>query len=98
MSRWTDLLVGIHQDERILELVLVKDGVEFSCRRGDALRVTAINNVNNRLRVRVVAPPVRTNAGLSTKIPDLELDIFICYRLDVETDRCSANAQHRLSW
>ena len=54
-------------------------------RSPDALRVAAVDYIDDRLRIWVVAPPVRPDAGLASKIPHLELssdetEEALCFR------------------
>ena len=37
------------------------------------------------LRARVVVSPERSDLVLSTHLPDVELDILVCHRFDVES-------------
>eukprot|EP00983_Pelagomonas_calceolata_P042459 1138506-Pelagomonas_calceolata.AAC.19 len=62
-SEDADLFIGIHQDERVLQLILVKDGVELLTRRPNPLVVRTIHDVNNGLGVRVVTSPVGPDTG-----------------------------------
>ena len=45
--------------------------------------------VTEHLCVGVVASPVRPDAGLPAKIPDLELDVFVRDRLNIESNGCT---------
>ena len=45
--------------------------------------------VTMHLCVRVVASPVWPDAGLPAKIPNLELDVFVGHRLNIEADSCT---------
>lgn len=46
----------------------------------------------SHLCVWVVAAPVWPDAGLSTQVPDLELDILVRHSLHIETDGCRAES------
>ena len=43
------LFVGVHQDEGILEFLLIQDGVKLCCRGADALCITAVNHIDDCL-------------------------------------------------
>ena len=55
-------------------------------RRRESCVVCRVDDVDDRLRVGEVAPPVRPYGCLSAQIPDLELDIFVGDSFDVESD------------
>jgi len=65
------LLVRVHEDERVLQLLLVQDRVELLGRGADALGVAAVDHVDDGLRVGVVAAPVRPDARLPAQVPYL---------------------------
>jgi hypothetical protein len=67
----------------------MKDGVELLLRDSNAVFITAVNDVDDSLCVGVVTSPVRSDACLAPQVPDLELDVFVRHRLDIETDGCS---------
>jgi len=50
------------------------------------LPVLAVHNEHEALCSCVVMPPQRSNFVLPADVPHVELDILICYCLDVETD------------
>lgn len=52
------LLVGKHQQRGVLELFLLKHGVQLLGARANAVHVGRVDNENNGLRVGVVAAPV----------------------------------------
>jgi len=47
--------------------------------------VSAVNNVNKRVRLIKVVAPVRPNGLLSADIPNVQLEVFVHEALDVET-------------
>ena len=44
-----DLLICVHKDERVFELVLFKNGMELIPRGADALCVAAVHNIDDSL-------------------------------------------------
>ncbi len=52
----------------------------------DTFSILTVNNEHKTLRASVIVPPKRTNFVLSTNIPNIELDILICYSFDVEAN------------
>ncbi len=82
-ARVTYLFVGIDKDKSLLEFIFSKDSMKLCCRSPNAFCVAAVHHIDNRLSVWVVAPPVRSDAGLASQIPDLELDILVCDRLHI---------------
>ena len=50
--------------------------------------VTTIYYIDDGLRVRVVTSPVRPYACLTSQVPHLELDVFVCDRLHVKPNSC----------
>mmetsp|Transcript_6983 Transcript_6983/g.17841 ORF Transcript_6983/g.17841 Transcript_6983/m.17841 type:complete len:283 (-) Transcript_6983:199-1047(-) len=88
------LLVGVHQDERVLELLLLQDGVELAAAGADPVHVAAVHHVDDGLRVGVVAAPVGADGRLPAQVPHLELDVLVRHRLHVEADG-GDGAHHR---
>lgn len=81
------LLVCEDEDDGVLELLLLKDGVELELAGAYPVHVAAVHDIDDRLRVGVVAPPVWADARLPAEVPYLELDVLVRHRLDVEPDR-----------
>ncbi len=50
--------------------------------------VTTIYHVDDSLRIWVVTSPVWTYACLTSQVPHLELDVFVCNRLHVKSNSC----------
>ena len=49
--------------------------------------VGRVNDIDDGGSVWEVTPPVRPDGGLTAQIPYVEVEVFVCYGLDVETDR-----------
>jgi len=81
------LLVRKHQKSRILQLVLVQHGCELVGGGLETFDIGRINHEDDSRCVGVVAPPIRPDACLSTQIPDVEIELPVCDRLDIESDR-----------
>lgn len=56
--------------------------VQLERRRSGSVKETSTAH----LCVRIVTPPVRSYARLTTEIPDLKVDVFVCHSLDVEAN------------
>jgi len=52
----------------------------------DSLSVLTVNDENETLGASVIMSPQRTNLVLTSDVPNVELDILVCDRLDVESD------------
>lgn len=52
----------------------------------DTVTVLAVDNEDETLGTGVIMPPERTNLILSSNIPDIEFDVLVRDRLDVEPD------------
>jgi hypothetical protein len=50
------------------------------------------------LRVGVVTSPVRSDARLTAQVPDLEVDVFVRHRLDVESDGYGVSESDSVYW
>jgi hypothetical protein len=57
------LLVCVDQDQRVLELLLIKDGRELLAAGGQPVHVAAVNHVDDRLRVAARAGRAREGPG-----------------------------------
>lgn len=80
------LLVGEDEQRRVLELLLVQHcGQLLGCCL-QPLDIRRVHHEDHRRRVRVVAPPVRPDAGLPAQVPHVEVQVFVRDRLDVEAD------------
>ena len=86
-QRITDLF-GIHrpllilfvrkdQQYRILQFLFFQHGRQFAPRHGHAFRIGTVHYENDRVGVGIVTAPVRSDTGLATQIPYLELEIYI---------------------
>ena len=84
------LLVGIHKQQSVFELFFLENCVKLFPRGPYSFSVTAIYHIDDGLRVRVVTSPVRTYACLTSQVPHLELDVFVCDRLHVKSNSCKA--------
>ena len=86
------LLVGIHEQQSVFELFFLENCVKLFPRGPYSLSVTAIYHIDDSLRVRVVTSPVRTYACLTSQVPHLELDVFVCDRLHVKPNSCKVSS------
>ena len=62
-----------------------------------AAPVCTIDDVYDCIGVGIIAPPVRSNAGLSSKVPNLELEVLVCHRLNIEPN-CRDRCHHLNGW
>ena len=62
--------------------------MKLASRSLDPICIAAIHHVDDGLCVRIVAPPVRSNAGLATQIPNLKFDVFVSHGLHIEPNCC----------
>ena len=75
----------------------LQHGPKFSLCDIKSIHIRAINNKNYGIRVWVVTPPIGSDARLATKIPHLELNIFILQGLNVKSD-CRNGGRHVFAW
>lgn len=80
------LLVCKHKKHRAGKLFLPKHVQQLVLWYSYSVFVSRVHDVDDRVCVRVVASPVRPNWRLSTEIPHLELEVFVCHLFDVEAD------------
>ena len=62
--------------------------MKFFSRCANPLCVTAVHHVYDCLCVWIVASPIWPDACLTTQVPHLELDVFVCHRLYIEANSC----------
>lgn len=81
------MLVSKHQQNGVSEVVLLQHIMQFSFRLGHSFSIVGVYDEYQSLGVLEVVPPQRTDFVLAAHVPHRERDVFIFYRLDVETDR-----------
>ena len=86
-SPWQVLLVGVHEEEGVLEGFLLDEPVQLLGRLGQARAIGGVDDENERLRRGEIVPPERAQLLLPTHVPDGELDVFVLQGLDIEADR-----------
>lgn len=62
----------------------------------NSVQILAIDDEDEPLRPSIIMSPQWSNLVLSTNIPDIEFDILVCHRLDIETDFERANVSFKL--
>ena len=58
--------------------------------------VCTIDDVYDCIGVGIIAPPVRSDARLASKIPNLELKVLVCHRLNIKPNcrDCCHHLEH----
>lgn len=64
----------------------LQHGVQLLLGDVQSIDIGRVHDVDQRVRVGVVAPPVGADAGLPAQVPDLELDVLVLQRLHIEAD------------
>jgi len=54
----------------------------------NAIPVHAVNHVDDGISVGIVTSPVGPDACLTSEVPDLELQVLVLDRLNIEPDCC----------
>lgn len=80
------LLVGKHQQQRILHFAILNDTRQLVLRLGDPIAVVAVDNEDETLGAREVVAPQRSDLVLPTDVPDVELGVLVGHGFDVEAD------------
>lgn len=80
------LLIRKHQQQTILHFPILNNPVQLLSRLIDTISVIRVNDENQTLCPREIMSPQRSNLVLSTDVPHVELDVLVCYRLNVEAD------------
>lgn len=57
----------------------------------DSLSVLTVDDENKALGASVIVSPQRTDLVLTSNVPNVELDILVCDRLDIKTDCASVS-------
>ena len=81
------LLVCKHEQHRVLQILLLQHRGQLRFGGFQAVRVGRVHHKHDRVRVGVVAPPVRPDGGLPAQVPHLQLDVFKLHRLHVKPNR-----------
>jgi hypothetical protein len=80
------LLVGKHQEQRLLHLAVEDDAVQLLSCLVDARAVVGVDDEDEALRAGEVVAPQRSDLVLPTHVPHVELDVLVGYGFDVEAD------------
>lgn len=80
------LLIGKHQEKRILQFILVQHPLKFITSLGcDTITVIAVDDEDNSLSILEIMSPQRSNLILTTDIPDGKLNVLVFDRFDIKT-------------
>jgi len=84
---WDILLVREYQEQRLLHFPIQYDAMKFLSCFVNARTVIRVNDEDKSLSSREVMPPKWSDLVLAADIPNVEFDVLVCYRFDVESDR-----------
>ena len=85
-TSWQILLVREDEQKTLLHFPVAQYAVELLLRLIYTIPVLTVDDEDKTLGPGVVMPPERPNLVLSSDIPDVELDILVRHRLNVEAD------------
>ena len=97
---WKILLVGIHEDDGVLELFIVDHLVKLFTSIIDTIAIVRVDDKDDTLGVGIVMSPKLSDLVLTSDIPDVEGDILVSDLFYIKTDRrdgCHDFAKLKLS-
>ena len=80
------LLVGVNENDGVLEFFIVYHLVEFVTSVFDSISIVRVDDEDDALGVRVIMSPELSDLILTAYIPDVEGDVFVGYLLNIESN------------
>jgi hypothetical protein len=90
------LLISEHEQQALLHFSVAENPMKFLLGLVDTVTVLAVDNEDETLGTGVIMPPERTDLILPSNVPNIEFDVLVRDRLDVEPNCCQGGRRTRI--
>jgi hypothetical protein len=90
------LLVSEHKQQALLHFPVAENPMKFLLGLVDTVTVLAVDNEDEALGTGVIMPPERTDLILPSNVPNIEFDVLVRDRLNIEPNCCQGGRRRRI--